>query len=668
MNATSSLRNKRKRRKRVQRAINAGLESWGGKHREVNPAIVLSRKGDGTSPAPNSQAPKKGVISDSRDDVLTNIPKRRTSTLSASEISLPTMERVKFRTSRIKAVGRVFAWLSMISFFVGGNLWDQLRKRDCETRRAVRLRRAFERAGGTLVKFGQQMSMRVDFLPWAYTVELSKMLDRIPPFPLEQAIEVIERSTGKSWREIFTVFDPEPVGSASIACVYQALLKNGKKVAVKVRRPGIGELFMADFKVLDWLLDLAEFLTIIRPGYTGSLRQEFQTTLLEELDFVQEARFQDIFRRGAKKTGMRFFTAPKIYFEFSNQEVIVQKYTSGMWLWEMMSGSEQDDPRAIKRMRELNIDPKKVAERFLWVNYWGMQENIIFHADPHPANIIVRRNSKLTFIDFGSCGSFNREKRAALEQIAVSSANNDPEGMARGALRLFEPLPPADLKELMHEAETEYTRVLHVFNSKREHTEWWERTSVQQWMSFFKFSRANNIPLTIHTLRMVRATLLYDTVAARIDSQVDRFVQYNKFLRFREQQARKRFRKNVGRRVKRGLDDTVYLRLDELAKTSDILMNRAQTMLSSPVLNFGSLVGKWVFTLSTVIKLLGRIFLVTALAAVILAGVRFAGGNDISITNLLLEVITNTAYLLIVVVLVVANARLILFRLGDWDT
>jgi hypothetical protein len=139
---------------------------------------------------------------------------------------------------------------------------------------------------------------------------------------------------------------------------------------------------------------------------------------------------------------------------------------------------------------------------------------------------------------------------------------------------------------------------------------------------------------------MVRATLLYDTVAARIDSEVDRFVQYNKFLRFREHQARKRFRKNVGRRAKRGPDDTVYLRLDEIAKTSDILMNRAQTMLSSPVLNFGSLVGKWVFTLSTVIKLLGRIFLVTALAAVILAGVRFAGGNDISTTNLLLDVIT----------------------------
>jgi predicted unusual protein kinase regulating ubiquinone biosynthesis (AarF/ABC1/UbiB family) len=647
MRTTFLLKSKQVKSKRVQRAVIAGLERWDVKQREVI-EVKPSR--------------------DVQEDVLTTIPRRKTSILAASEVSLPTIERVKFRTSRIKAFGRLFAWLTMIAFFVGGNFLDLLLRRDNEVRRAVRLRRAFERAGGTLIKFGQQMAMRVDLLPWAYTVELSKMLDRVPPFPVEQAINVIERSTGKSWEEIFTIFDPDPIGSASVACVYQAILKNGEKVAVKVRRPGVGEIFMADFKVLDWLLDLAEFLTIIRPGTTGSLRKEFQTTLLEELDFVQETRFQDMFRRGAQNTGMGFFTAPKVYFEFSNQEVIVQKFTSGIWLWELMVGVEQNEPRALRRMRELNIDPKKVAERLLWVNYWGMQENIIFHADPHPANVIVRRNSKLTFIDFGSCGSFNREKRAALEQIAVSSANNDPEGMARGSLRLFEPLPPVDLKELMHEAETEYTRVLHVFNSKREHTEWWERTSVQQWMSFFRFAQANNIPLTIHTLRMVRATLLYDTIAARIDSQVDRFEQYSQFLRFREQQARKRFRKRNQKRAKRGMDDTAFLRLEEVAKTSEILMNRAQTLLSSPVLNFGSLVGKWVFTLSTVIKLLGRIFFVTAFTAVILGGMQFASGNEINITSLLFDVMTNTAYLIIITVLVFANARHILFRFGDWET
>jgi len=103
------------------------------------------------------------------------------------------------------------------------------------------------------------------------------------------------------------VFDPTPVGSASLACVYQAILKNGTKVVVKVRRPGVRDLFMADLQVLDWMSGLAEFLTIIRPGFTQKLRVELREVLMEELDFRREGRFQDIFRRNAKKAGMEVF-------------------------------------------------------------------------------------------------------------------------------------------------------------------------------------------------------------------------------------------------------------------------------------------------------------------------------------------------------------------------
>ncbi|MBT3369077.1 MAG: AarF/ABC1/UbiB kinase family protein, partial [Nitrospina sp.] len=487
------------------------------------------------------------------------------------------------------------------------------------------------------------------------------------PFPLEQALEIIERSTGQSWKDIFSVFDPEPVGSASIANVYQATLKNGEKVAVKVRRPGIGELFMADFKVFDWLLDFAEFLTIVRPGYSQNIRQEFKATLLEELDFVQEARFQDMFRRSAKKTGKRFFTAPIIYFELSGPEIIVQKYTTGIWLWEIMAGVEQQNPQALARMRKLNIDPKKVAQRMMWVNYWGMQENLIFHADPHPANVIVRKNSKLTFIDFGSCGSFNKEQRAGLEMTAVSSGQNNAEGMARGTLKLFEPLPPLDVKALFQEAEAEYTRVLTIFKSDQENTEWWERTSVRQWMSFFKFSRDNNIPVTIHTLRMIRATLLYDTIAVRICKDIDRFDEYLRFRKFRENQAKKRITKKVKNQFKRGLDDAIFLRLEDFAKTSEKLMYRTQGMLGSPLFNFSSLVGKWVFTASMIIKIISRVFLVSLLGILIISGVQFLGGQSLQPMDILRLLAANRIYQVIVAILIIANTRHILFRLKDQE-
>ncbi len=647
-----------KTRKRVHQAIKKGVKNWYA----VQNDSAIGKNGPGAQRTKGTDSNERG-----RADVISSLPRREISPQKVSDLSLPIVQTLSFKTSRIRALGRLFIWLSMIIFFMGGNLWDRLRRRDSEARRAVRLRRAFERAGGTFIKFGQQMAMRIDMLPWAYTVELSKMLDRVPPFPLEQALEIIERTTGKPWEDVFAVFDPNPIGAASVANVYQAILKDGEKVAVKVRRPGIGELFMADFKVFDWLLDLAEFLTLVRPGYTQNIRREFQTTLLEELDFVQEARFQDMFRRSARKTGKRFFTAPRIYFEYSSQEVIVQRYTSGIWLWEIMAGVEQKNLQALSRMRELNIDPHKVAQRLLWVNYWGMQENLFFHADPHPANVIVRRNSKLTFIDFGSCGSFNREQRLGLELTAMASGENDAEGMARGTLKLFEPLPPLDVKELFQEAEAEYTRVLTIFKSKQEHTQWWERTSVRQWMSFFKFSRDHNIPVTIHTLRMIRATLLYDTVAVRMSKEVDRFDEYLRFRKYREKQAKKRVIKNVENQFKRGLDDTLFLRLEEVAKTGEKLLYRTQSFLGSPMFNFSSLVGKWVFTTSMLIKLIGRVMLITLLGASVMAGIHLLRGFDLQLRNILQEVLSNRLYLILLVILLITNTRHILFRLRDQE-
>jgi predicted unusual protein kinase regulating ubiquinone biosynthesis (AarF/ABC1/UbiB family) len=641
---------------RLQRAIREALRKWKGSQRDPDSGRRRPAEVEGEI--------LKGL---NGEDVLASITRRPIDTSVPADVNLPLEEPITFKTSRLKAVSRVIVWFYMILSFLAGNLWDVIWRRDSEQRRAVRLRRTFEKVGGTFIKFGQQMSMRIDLLPWAYTYELSKMLDRIPPFPVEEAIDSIERTTGKKWDEIFSVFDPDPIGSASVACVYQGILKNGDKVAVKVRRPKIGELFMADFKAFDWLLDIAEFLTFFRPGYTQNIRQEFKTTLLEELDFVLEARFQDMFRSSARKTGKRFFTAPKLYFEYCNEEVIVQEYSSGLWLYEIMAGVEQGNPEALKKMRELNINPKKVAQRLLWVNYWGMQENLFFHADPHPANVIVSQNSKLTFIDFGSCGSFNQEQRAGLELTAVSSAQNDAEGMARGTLKLFEPLPPLDVKELLQEAEAEYTRVLTIFRSKQEHTEWWERTSVRQWMSFFKFSRDNNIPVSIHTLRMIRATLLYDTIAVRISKEVDRFDEYIKFKKFREKQAKKRVTKNIRKQTRRGLDDSLFLRAEEIAKTGEKLMYRTRGFLSSPIYNFGSLIGKWVFTLSLSIRLIGRAILLTLFGAGIVAGAFLASDRVINLVDILKMVLSSRLYQVALIFTIIINIRHILFRLRDYE-
>jgi ubiquinone biosynthesis protein len=125
--------------------------------------------------------------------------------------------------------------------------------------------------------------------------------------------------------------------------------------------------------------------------------------------------------------------------------MLVQEYVTGMWLWEVIAAVEQQDPQGLAMMRRLNIDPQRVAKRILWASFWSMDENLFFHADPHPANIVIGQDSSLTFIDFGSCGSFNEEQRATMERVVLAMQKGDAEGMAQATLKMLEPFPPVEM-------------------------------------------------------------------------------------------------------------------------------------------------------------------------------------------------------------------------------
>src|SRR3954451_21015222 len=184
-------------------------------------------------------------------DVIRPMTRRRLShSMDSVLVDLPRARRVVFKAGVIRPIGRLFVWLWGFLRFYFGNAYDALLRQSSDQRRAVRLRRVFEDAGATFAKLGQQLSMRADMLPYAYCAELGKMLDQAPAFPTQQAIEIIERNLGRPLSDVFAVFDPEPIGSASLACVYQAELITGEKVAVKVRRPGMARLIAAALRAL----------------------------------------------------------------------------------------------------------------------------------------------------------------------------------------------------------------------------------------------------------------------------------------------------------------------------------------------------------------------------------------------------------------------------------
>jgi ubiquinone biosynthesis protein len=598
------------------------------------------------------------------ESILQSIPRRQLLlTQGEGQLWMPYIEPLIIKTKFGRSLGRLMAWLRVIVTIMFGNFVDWLLRRDTTQRRAVRLRQALERAGGTFVKLGQQLAMRVDLVPWAYCVELSKMLDQMIPFPVDQALQAIERTVGHPWQEVFEVFDPKPIGSASIACVYQAILKDGTKVVVKVRRPKIKELFLADLQVLDWMAGLAEYLTIIRPGFTRKLRIELREILMEELDFRREARFQDIFRRNAKKAGWTFFTAPQVHFELSGDDILVQEFVSGLWLWEVITITEQKTAQGLAMLRELNIDPAVIARRILLATFWSTDEHVFFHADPHPANILVRPNNELTFIDFGSCGSFNNQQRIALEQMVLSMKKQDVEGMTRAAINLMEPLPPVDIPALVKQAQQEYMHVLHTFNTPAEYTQYWERTSARQWFVLIRVARKFNLPMNLHMLRMIRATLLYDSIVLRLDHQLDRYHEYTEFMKIRAKFVKRRWRK----RLRDNSGDGFFLNVEEYGNAFNDLMIRAQATLSRPIVSLGSTVDKWVFAVSVLSRMVARILFVTVGFIGLIELTHYLTSSPISFMNALNGVVWNKLYLAFLVATVAFSVRLILFRLREPD-
>jgi predicted unusual protein kinase regulating ubiquinone biosynthesis (AarF/ABC1/UbiB family) len=544
-------------------------------------------------------------------------------------------------------------------------VWDKIKSRDTIERRAIRLREAIERIGGSAVKVGQQMAMRIDLLPYEYTVELTKMLDRMTTFPTKYAIERIEATMKKPLLEVFDAFDPVPIGSASVACVFQAFLKNGERVAVKVRRPGIGETFVADCNALALVLQFLEFFTIIRPGLSRNFVYEFRTMLMEELDFKKEARYTELFNIGVKKR-MKHVGAPRIYFDLSSEDVMVSEFVAGIWMRELIVAVEKNDVEALALLRAEGIYPELVAKRLLRTNQFGVFENILFHADPHPSNVVVQKNSELVFIDFGSSGAYTTKERNNWKQLSHYHDQADIGRMVQSALAILEPLPPIDVDEFSKRIEGIFWQDLYAFKS--EHTEWWERTSAKIWIRFLNLAREYNIPLTLNTLKMIRSTLLYETIAARLYPDVDAYKEHRVYIKAAGKRARKRVHKAVLKFFFKGPSNENYLQIEQLADMANRTTYLAQRWLDSPPFQFSNLVDKASNAISVFLRAILTFWVTTlGLAFGVVAWHLIHDHRQIGIWRACLEVIGYTPYQFLVGVNIFLDIRKVMFRFFDKD-
>ncbi|MCB1775094.1 MAG: ubiquinone biosynthesis regulatory protein kinase UbiB, partial [Gammaproteobacteria bacterium] len=258
--------------------------------------------------------------------------------------------------------------------------------------RAVRIRLALQDLGPIYVKFGQILSTRRDLLPDDIAAELAKLQDQVPPFPGNKARALIEKALGSPVSELFAEFDTEPLASASIAQVHAATMHDGRKVVVKVVRPGIGKTIQRDIDLLFTIARLArKYSREARRLRPVEVVEEYDKTIHDELDLMREAANCAQLRRNFADGELLY--VPEVHWDYTRENVMVQ---------ERIYGIPVDQ---VDELVAVGVDMKQLGERGVEIFFTQVFRDNFFHADMHPGNIFVRPDGTYIGVDFGIMGT-----------------------------------------------------------------------------------------------------------------------------------------------------------------------------------------------------------------------------------------------------------------------
>ncbi len=290
---------------------------------------------------------------------------------------------------------------------------------DASSERGRRLRETFDELGPTFVKFGQLLSTRPDVVPPDIVVELRKLQDDVSPFPFSQVEQVISEELGQPIERLFVGFVEQPIAAASIGQVHDAVLPNGRRVAVKVQRPTAPRQIEADLALLYQAAKIAkDRVRALDFIDAQSLVDEFARSLREELDYRQEARNASTFHRNF--AGHPRVRIPRVYWSYTGARVLTLEFLDGTKIADLQPSELSDDER-----RRLAY---AMAEAWMTMVF----RHGIFHGDPHPANILMLGHpERIGLVDFGQAGRLTDEDMSKLTALFIDAAAENVEALPK---------------------------------------------------------------------------------------------------------------------------------------------------------------------------------------------------------------------------------------------
>lgn len=376
-----------------------------------------------------------------------------------------------------------------------------------------KMRLVCEELGPTFVKFGQIMSNHTELIPANLILELEKLQDKVPPMPEKLAKEMVESELKGDVDELFAWFDSTPFASASMAQVHLVTLHSGKRVALKIQRPGIKETIIQDIKLM---YNIAEILAKRIPSLKSfdpvGLVRNFEQAIMKELDFIHESinvqRFYNNITQDQSHD--QYAHAPKVYQEFTTDKVLALEF---------MSGIKIDHIAALK---EKDLDPKIIAHRLTKTYFKQIFDYGFFHADPHPGNLLVLPNSHICYLDFGMMGSMLPRDIQTFGQLFLSITRRDVNKIIKALQRLSNNQAIENIRELEYDinefVEKHYVRAIHKN----------EMSTIM--LELKDIIVAHGLKVPAHFYLFARSLVTIEGVIQKLDPDLDQFAMVRPYL------------------------------------------------------------------------------------------------------------------------------------------
>jgi ubiquinone biosynthesis protein len=371
---------------------------------------------------------------------------------------------------------------------------------------AVRVRQFLESMGVTYLKLGQFLATRFDLLPPEVIRELGRLFEQVSPLPFARVRKQIEQELGGPLSQFFQSVEESYLGSASVAQVHKAVALDGEVLALKVQRPNVGSIFAADVQLMRAIAWVVDLLGLVRNLSLSGFVEEFAAYTVREMDFVQEARTAERVRR----EGSPVVYVPRIRWNLTTRRLLALEFIEGVSFAKAATLLERGQKEELQKLLP-GIELKQVTHILAWATLHQLFITGFFHADPHPGNILIARNGRVTLIDFGIFGELSPEQVDILSRYVENLALGNIDEAYRLYARLLTFSPLTDIDAFRRDAR----RLL------REYYDSDDRQIGRFADRLMRLLYEYNVRLDVNTLLFWRTVIVLDATSLRSSSHFD---------------------------------------------------------------------------------------------------------------------------------------------------